>query len=345
MKRIKGLVLLCLLGSLSCSEDFQLTEPYKDLSVVYGFISTINEFHKNEKDVVVYTRLDTAQYIRVEKLFVDENIPASQIAKNVDSLYYKNAKVSLTKLNKNPALNVEYFLTMVDANLEGFQRNEGPFATSPNYMYKIKSSQIPIESGDSLLFKLDRGEKSKLVTARINILNKVEFNSPSVSFQQLNFKPDATQEFAWVGGSDAILFDFIMKIYVEETNAVTLKKEVKTLKWNIKKSDYAKSAIISNKSFYSILSSGLKVDGEISRQIQGIELILVAGGVDLNGFNLIVNANTGLTASQEIPRFTNLSDGFGLLASTTTTIRPIGIHNDTKSYLKTEPLTAKLNFK
>lgn len=65
MKRIKGLVLLCLLGSLSCSEDFQLTEPWKDIPVVYGFINV----------------RDTAQYVRVERLFVDENIPASQIAK------------------------------------------------------------------------------------------------------------------------------------------------------------------------------------------------------------------------------------------------------------------------
>ncbi len=344
MKRIKGLILLCLLGSLSCSEDFQLTEPYKDLSVVYGFISTINEFHK-KGDAAQYTRLDTAQYIRVEKLFVDENIPASQIAKNVDSLYYKNAKVSLIKLNKNPSLNVEYFLTKVDVNLEGYQRSEGPFATSPNYMYKIKSSEIPISGGDSLLFKLDRGDKSKLVTARINILNKVEFSTPAIAIQAMNFKPDITQKLAWDGGRDAILFDLIMKIYVEETNAVTLKKEVKTLKWNIQKSDYAKEVTILNNSLYSILASGLIEDGAISRQIIGLELVLVAGGADLNGFNLVVNANTGITASQEIPRYTNLSEGFGLIASTTTTIRPISIDTDSRSYLKTHPLTAKLNFK
>ena len=66
----------------ACSEDFILTEPWKDIPVVYGLIN----------------RVDSAQYIRVEKLFVDENIPAVDMAKVADSIYYKNAKVYLINL-------------------------------------------------------------------------------------------------------------------------------------------------------------------------------------------------------------------------------------------------------
>jgi len=326
MKRIKGLILLCLLGSLSCSEDFQLTEPWKDIPVVYGFINV----------------RDTAQYVRVERLFVDENIPASQIAKNVDSLYYKNAVVSLVNLTKNR--NKDYILTMVDANLEGYMREDGPFATSPNYIYKIRTSDMVLNSGDSILFKLNRSAGLPLVTARIVVLNDMSFSTPADDQKVLVFKASESQQFAWSAKSDAKIFDFIINIYVQEVNVVTTKTEIKKIVWSAQKGDFSKKALINNQSFYNILRDRLIVDGNIKRQILKVDLEVKAGGQDLLEFNSIVNANTGITASQEIPRYSNLSEGFGLFASTATLVRTMGISSDTKSYLKTDPATSALNF-
>ncbi|MBK9719480.1 MAG: DUF4249 family protein [Saprospiraceae bacterium] len=326
MKRIKGLVLLCLLGSLSCSEDFQLTEPWKDIPVVYGFINV----------------RDTAQYVRVERLFVDENIPASQIAKNVDSLYYKNAVVSLVNLTKNR--NKDYILTMVDANLEGYMREDGPFATSPNYIYKIRTSDMVLNSGDSILFKLNRSAELPLVTARIVVLNDMSFSTPADDQKVLVFKPSESQQFAWSAKNDAKIFDFIINIFVQEVNVVTSATEIKKIVWSAQKGDFSKKALINNQSFYNILRDRLIVDGNIKRQILKVDLEVKAGGQDLLEFNSIVNANTGITASQEIPRYSNLSEGFGLFASTATLVRTMGISSDTKSYLKTDPATSALNF-
>lgn len=326
MKRIKGLVLLCLLSSLSCSEDFQLTEPWKDIPVVYGFINV----------------RDTAQYVRVERLFVDENIPASQIAKNVDSLYYKNAVVSLVNLTKNK--NKDYILTMVDANMEGYMREDGPFATSPNYIYKIRTSDMVLNSGDSILFKLNRSAELPLVTARIVVLNDMSFSTPADDQKVLVFKPTESQQFAWSAKNDAKIFDFIINIFVQEVNVVTSATEIKKIVWSAQKGDFSKKALINNQSFYNILRDRLIVDGNIKRQILKVDLEVKAGGQDLLEFNSIVNANTGITASQEIPRYSNLSEGFGLFASTATLVRTMGISSDTKSYLKTDPATSALNF-
>ncbi|MBK6699198.1 MAG: DUF4249 family protein [Saprospiraceae bacterium] len=326
MKRIKGLILLCLLGSLSCSEDFQLTEPWKDIPVVYGFINV----------------RDTAQYVRVERLFVDENIPASQIAKNVDSLYYKNAVVSLVNLTKNK--NKDYPLTMVDANLEGYVREDGPFATSPNYIYQIRTADMALNSGDTILFKLNRSAELPLVTAMIYVLNDMRFSTPADDQKVLVFKPSESQQFAWSAKNDAKIFDFIINIYVQEVNVVTSATEIKKIVWSAQKGDFSKKALINNQSFYNILRDRLIVDGNIKRQILKVDLEVKAGGQDLLEFNSIVNANTGITASQEIPRYSNLSEGFGLFASTATLVRTMGISSDTKSYLKTDPATSALNF-
>lgn len=326
MKRIKGLILLCLLGSLSCSEDFQLTEPWKDIPVVYGFVNV----------------RDSVQYVRVERLFVDENIPASQIAKNVDSLYYKNAVVSLVNLTKNKTK--DYPLTMVDANLEGYVRNEGPFATSPNYIYRIRTADMVLNSGDSILFKLNRSAELPLVTARIVVLNDMSFSTPADDQKVLVFKPTESQQFSWSAKNDAKIFDFIINIFVQEVNVVTTITETKKIVWSAQKGDFSKKALINNQSFYNILRDRLIVDGNIKRQILKVDLEVKAGGQDLLEFNSIVNANTGITASQEIPRYSNLSEGFGLFASTATLVRTMGISSDTKSYLKTDPATSALNF-
>ncbi|MBL0237877.1 MAG: hypothetical protein IPQ02_15025 [Saprospiraceae bacterium] len=326
MKRIKGLILLCLLGSLSCSEDFQLTEPWKDIPVVYGFVNV----------------RDSVQYVRVERLFVDENIPASQIAKNVDSLYYKNAVVSLVNLTKNKTK--DYPLTMVDANLGSYIGMKRPFATSPNYIYQIRTADMVLNSGDSILFKLNRSAELPLVTARIVVLNDMSFSTPADDQKVLVFKPSESQQFAWSAKNDAKIFDFIINIFVQEVNVVTSATEIKKIVWSAQKGDFSKKALINNQSFYNILRDRLIVDGNIKRQILKVDLEVKAGGQDLLEFNSIVNANTGITASQEIPRYSNLSEGFGLFASTATLVRTMGISSDTKSYLKTDPATSALNF-
>ncbi|HEX5626239.1 MAG TPA: hypothetical protein VFX48_09500, partial [Saprospiraceae bacterium] len=148
------------LGSLlilsSCSEDFQLTEPYKDIPVVYGIIK----------------RTDTAQYIRVQKAFVDENLAASQIAKNPDSLYYTNPEVKLI----NATTKKEYTLFRVDGNLEGYPREAGPFATAPNYLYKILTKDLSISGGDQLVLSIDRKNGTPLVTANIVAVGDLLFS-------------------------------------------------------------------------------------------------------------------------------------------------------------------------
>ncbi|KAA3638695.1 MAG: hypothetical protein DWQ02_04770, partial [Bacteroidetes bacterium] len=76
MKNI-GLILLATLSITACTTDFQLEGEWKDIPVVYGFISVA----------------DTAHYIRVEKAFLEPGGDANQIAQIADSLYYDNATV------------------------------------------------------------------------------------------------------------------------------------------------------------------------------------------------------------------------------------------------------------
>ncbi|NNL93551.1 MAG: hypothetical protein HKO66_15020, partial [Saprospiraceae bacterium] len=77
MKYIFGLILAA--AFISCDNELNVVEDFKDIPVVYGFISMS----------------DTAQYIRVERAFIDETESALVLAQNPDSLYYLNASVTL----------------------------------------------------------------------------------------------------------------------------------------------------------------------------------------------------------------------------------------------------------
>ncbi|MBK9961304.1 MAG: hypothetical protein IPP06_08195 [Saprospiraceae bacterium] len=150
----------------ACSEDFVLTEPWKDIPVVYGLIN----------------RVDSAQYIRVEKLFVDENIPAVDMAKVADSIYYKNAKVYLINLTSKR----EVELKKVDGTSEGYPRNSGPFVQVPNILYKLKTSQLQMAGGDSILLKIDRGDGKTQVTSRIQLVRDFDFTSLHPPIERFN---------------------------------------------------------------------------------------------------------------------------------------------------------------
>ncbi|MEO6190039.1 MAG: hypothetical protein ABIO44_06420 [Saprospiraceae bacterium] len=310
---------------LNCSEDFQLTEPYKDFSVVFGFLN----------------RTDTAQYIRVEKLFVDEDIPATVLAQRVDSVYYKNAIVKLRNITRN----TEFTLKKVDMLSEGYTRDLGPFAEMPNYMYKILTKDMNLMSGDSVEFQLIRGDNKPIVRARIQMVKDFNMRNPPKEIRELSFKPGFTQAFSWDKSPEAGIYDLDIRINLSEFDRSTNTTKAKIIIWKVLKDDFRNNISISNNDFYTILKNNLEEDVKYERKLQSIDLIVSAGGTDLKSFNLLVNANIGITASQEIPRYTNLSEGFGIFSSIHRLKNTYGVTAETLTSIDTSSLTRLLNIK
>ncbi len=84
MRKILVLLIACCVSvSLqNCSNEFELTEKWKDITVVYGLLDGS----------------DTAQYILIEKAFLDESTSALLIAQNPDSLFYNNIIVEMQEI-------------------------------------------------------------------------------------------------------------------------------------------------------------------------------------------------------------------------------------------------------
>ncbi|MBK9377823.1 MAG: hypothetical protein IPM86_06060 [Saprospiraceae bacterium] len=105
-----------------------------------------------------------------------------------------------------------------------------------------------------------------------------------------------------------------------------------------------KSVTFTNNDFYDALASQLTVDPNITRFLKDVSLDLRAGGPEIQSLNDLVRANTGVTASQEIPRYTNLSEGYGIFSSTHSIVLAMNIDQKTLSEIRKNNSTRLLNF-
>ena len=81
------------------------------------------------------------------------------------------------------------------------------------------------------------------------------------------------------------------------------------------------------------------------RVYRGLDFVIDAGGEDLWNYIQVGNANTGITSAQEIPRYTNISEGLGLFSSRSSLVAEgYGIHQRTRDSLIDGSITAHLNF-
>ncbi len=311
--------------SFTCSEDFQLTEPFKDVPVIYGFIKNY----------------DTAQYIRVERLFVDENIPAVDLAKNVDSIYYKNALVRIENLTSKKSFN----LVKVNMLDEGYIRDSGNFAVAPNYMFKIKTADLQFNPGDKLKLVVNRGDGSIEVSSAITLVQAFDFTNPPFGDRSIEIAPSSKGSFSWRQNNDVGVFNFEMDIKILEFDRVTNNTVEKKLKWKLGR-DLAKSLqTFQTDEFYLFLKENLEENLKYERVMLGVDLIVLAGGLELRTFNDIRNANLGITASQEIPRYTNLSEGYGLFTNIYELKKFYFLGPKTQEALKENEYTRRLGFK
>ncbi|HQW02979.1 MAG TPA: hypothetical protein PLR30_10905, partial [Saprospiraceae bacterium] len=97
--------------------------------------------------------------------------------------------------------------------------------------------------------------------------------------------------------------------------------------------------------FYNSVSANIDVDPDATRLFESIDIIVWCGGKEFQDYQTITLANTGLTSTQEIPEYTNLSEGKGIFTSRGVSYNmDFGLHNQSLDSLKNGSVTGDLNF-
>ena len=302
MNKITALALGLLFATLwsACNNEVDLIEEGHDIPVVYGFLDLA----------------DTAQYLRVMRVFGEENTSALQLAQDPDKLYYSDAEVSLRVGDQGERV----LLEKVDGALEGYPRDTGGALISPNYLYKVRSGRLNLSGGEEITLQINRGGKT-IGESTIHVLAPFAVRSP-VEGDALTWHPRAPLTIKWRSSPYAKLYDIKMRIYISEHNLKTNDWTRKELVWipvrgQIKRSGTRlyERAIISANDLYQFLTSNLEPIKDIERYWQGADITIYAGGQEFVDFQQVILANVGLTGSVELPLYSNIQNGLGVFSS------------------------------
>jgi hypothetical protein len=283
----------------SCDNEIDLTAEFRDIPIVYGILS----------------RADSTHYIKIQQAFLgQEGDNALEIAQIADSLYYEELDVSIERTSTGQI----YVLNKVDGNLEGQVKEEGVFADEPNYLYKlIIPAGEELEGGEEYVLRLNRGDEKPEVTASTRIISDFTFTQP-IATAEVNLQYRG-YTLRWRKTDEVALYDVKMAIhYLEQSSTATTGK---TIIWNIEDNVSAEDGSTSfayefdGESFYRFLGAELDDNDGFPRFFQSLDFIVDASGEALSDYINIGQANTGITSSQVIPNYTNLSEGLGVFSS------------------------------
>ncbi len=322
-------IMLLLIGllSFSCSNELNVIEEKKDIPIVYGFLAAS----------------DSTQYIRIERAFVDESISALDLAQIPDSLYYDQLDVSLL----DETTGIEVNLNRIDGNIEGFPREEGAFAQDPNYLYKLDAGRLELNDSHIYQLKIIRGDNLPLVTASTNIVGESNLITPNpLSLNPvLDFDYVDKTTFSWGSGENAAIYDIFLNVNYDErpTGGVY---EGRQFTWKVASNLTTVSHRQDGREFYTKLASNLEADSNLERRFRGCEVIVVAGNAELQEYLRVGQANLGITSTQDVPIYTNLSEGRGIFASRfTTKLEEVKLTPKSLDSLANGSITKALNFR
>jgi len=289
----------------ACSNDLELAAPWKNIPIIYGVLNEV----------------DQVQYIRIEKAFLDEETNALELAKNADSLYYADALVQLER----PSLNTTLTLERVDGAKEGIIREDGIFATDPNFLYKLDlEGTPPLEGGERVRLLVLESNDQLLASTETTIVESFELvrGRPGDEINFSNY--DRITRISWRPTESAAIYDaqFIIN-YQENEEGSSTEFVDKSVTWVIasnflKESSDNQAQItidIKGEDFYAFLDGALENSNKI-RKFVDMDFMVTAGGSELSEYIRIRQANTGLTSSQNTPIFSNIEGGLGLFSST-----------------------------
>lgn len=342
----KLLLLLPVVGLLlaACSNDFEVTAPWKEVPVVYGLVSPD----------------DTAHYIRVEKAFLDPEKSALEIAKIPDSIYYpENA---ITVFLERDSDKKRFQMTRVDGAKEGYPRKDGIFATSPNWLYKVKPTpgQPVLEIGKKYNVVVKRADGQPDITGSTTIPDDYTFNSPDQKQTPplMIFQNDQTFDVQWRTDVNALFFNVYMTVrYREEAPDGTVLSK-KSIVWkaatNVTRkpvplsgsSSYQGVAPLQSLAFFEFLAANIPPAAGTFRYFENCDLTLEGGALDLLKFIEVASVSGGITGAEVLPSYTNMSEGFGLFMSkNATTLTNVRLKPETVKAMNLLDLTKPLNFR
>ncbi|MCC6817440.1 MAG: DUF4249 family protein [Bacteroidia bacterium] len=318
--------------------------------VVLTFVSCSNEIDvlaDYEENASIYALLDpnlSMQFVKINKVFVNPNSRASDVAKIADSLYFDTIRPEIIEIGTGRRI------PLFKANI--LLKDSGMFANSPNYLY-VTNEQIFANQKYRLELKLPNS--GKLVTAETDIVSTPILRQPVSNLGLLKIfsaLPTGNIPIELISPVNGKIFDaFLYFNYIEVDKLDTNIKVLKTIPWKILKSyrtlsnkgfEYVLQRIPSG-AFYDNIKANISINLDVTRRFTTCEIILSSGNVILDTY--IQSSTPSIGIVQKQTDYTNITNGIGIFGSRNTLyINEITISDVTKTFFVTDPELKKLGF-
>lgn len=341
----------------SCSEKFDVAAPYKDVTVVYGYLDMS----------------DTAHYIRIQKAFLDENKSAVDMAKVSDSSFFSDIDVTIERYNAggtNSFVN-SIPLTRVDLTTEGYPKQPGAFFNAPNYAYKFTNAleqqyvyRLKIVHKNS--GNVDSADAPVIYNQKIapyggfyvDLLDNSNTNLSGLTF----FSTIANRGFTIDGNYSAVtgynynkeespaqIAQAIIRFNWVDSNAINGAKTYHSYDFDAGYTPVSKKTIsfaLKNQTMFSAIAAGMgAAPANTYRLFEPCDLTIYLSTSDYNKYQqAMLFQGTGLTASEISPIYTNIKgkDALGLFTSRAMRTGKIIISDMTVDSLRFNPTLAQV---
>jgi hypothetical protein len=341
----------------ACSEKFEVAAPYKDITVVYGFLDM----------------KDTAHYVRIQKAFIDQDKSAVKMAQVSDSSFFSNLNVRIERylVSGNNKYVDSIHLDRVDLTAEGYPKQSGAFFNAPNYAYKFTDA---IDAKYIYRIKITKGSTGLTDSADAVIISNQpsEFNVPMLDDNNLNlaglnffsilskryvtidgvYKPEFGFEYAGMT-SPANIAQATIRFNWDDSDIIT---KVHTPRYYDYDAGYTYldkgtqfAYKIENTDLYAALSSGMgTAPTNVVRLLDRCDITVYLSTSDYSSYRqATLLSGNGLTGSEIAPVYTNVKgeDVLGLFTSRAMRTGKITITPKTIDSLIASPMLTHTNLK
>lgn len=352
MKRLFYLILLVGCGSFyACSNEIDLTAPYKDITVVYGLLDA---------------KEDT-QWVRIQKAFLGDG-DALAFAKISDSLYYDTLVAYMIAYNGAGVKMDSFALERV---IDPFPKDSGVFANDINILYRTTHT---LNSSYSYRLTVIKPNLQDTTTAKTSLCRNFFMSYPPNSSTIINFEdqfgihqnPNITVK--WTGETNTYAYQLGFRFnYLEWIASDTTNKVLKSFEYyfpvftvynpgggyNTAYYDVGTNMVrydVYKTDFYGAIVTRIAKDpagtpsGQLHvRKFYSIDFIVRQASKEFYDY-MVIN-QPSLSFVQKITNYTNVTDGIGIFGSRSSSgVSGLTISPQTKDSLRLGQYTYQLNF-
>ena len=293
-------ILLVALMASRCSNDVDLYADYKEIPVVYGILDY----------------QDDTSWIKITKAFSGPG-NALEFAKNPDSSNYKG-KLAVTLTGRKNGVDLPV-ITFDTITIHTKHAGDSVFYWPDQLMY-YSTEKLDPDAKYTLKIVLPSGKE---ITSSTEMVKSFHISYP---VRYIIFTSD--KEITWLSAVNGKRYEADMVFHYRELlpgNPDTLDKSISWhigTKFSVSTDGGEQMAIgYSGENFYKMLEKNLEKIPNVQRWTGNIDVFVACASQELDTYIQVNNGNTGLL--QEIPVYTNINGGVGLLASRHTEMQSV----------------------